>query len=265
MVSSSGTSGSGVGASTGPLGRPTAALGASLLLLLLLVGDLVYVAVHLVATNTNLLRSPLAALDVDRGYAEFFQYLKLLWTCLLLTGLALRSRRWGYLAWVGLFGYLLVDDSFTLHENIGVVLADRLALPDAMGLRSIDFGELLVSAAAGVVLAAGIGWAYLRGSDELRRSSRHLLLLLLALVFFGVVVDMVHIAVAATGWVDNAFVILEDGGELVVTSFITWYAYLLMVIGDEGQGESLASLVGAAFADVADQRGDIGRRGFRVR
>ncbi len=200
-------------------------------LALLLVGDLVYIAIHLVWTETTLLHSPLAALDVDRGYAEFFQYLKLLWTGLLLTCLCLRTRRWGYLAWALLFLYLLVDDSFSLHENFGRTLADRLALQDAFGLRAIDFGELLVSATAGAVLAVAIGWAYLRGAGEFRRSSRDLLVLLLALVFFGVMVDMVHIALDPVSWIDNALVILEDGGELVVTSFIAWYAFRLLVAG----------------------------------
>ena len=131
------------------------AAGAWLFLVLLLVGDLVYIAIHLVWTETSLLNSPLAALDVDRGYAEFFQYLKLLWTGLLLTGLCLRTRRWGYLAWALLFLYLLADDSFSLHENFGRTLADRLALQDAFGLRAIDFGELLVSATAGPPSPAG--------------------------------------------------------------------------------------------------------------
>jgi hypothetical protein len=226
----------------------TQAASASLFLVLLLVGDLVYIAIHLVWTETKLLNSPLAALDVDRGYAEFFQYMKLLWTVLLLALLSLRTRRRGYLAWALLFAYLLVDDSFSLHENIGKLLAGRLALPDAFGLRGIDFGELLVTAMAGAVVAVGLGWAYLRGGEELRRSSRHMMVLLLAIVFFGVVVDMVHIASRPVGWLDNALVILEDGGELVVTSFIAWYAFLMVMAGDRSQGASLAGLIGAVFA-----------------
>lgn len=232
------------------IGASGPGIAAAVLLVLLLVGDLVYVAIHLVATGTTLLDSPLATLDVDRGYAEFFQYLKLLWACLLLACVGLRSRRWQYLAWVALFGYLLADDSLSLHENLGVVLADRLALTDAIGLRAIDFGELLVSAAAGVVLAVSLGLAYARGGDEFRRSSRDLFALLLALVFFGVVVDMAHIAVDPAGWLDNALVILEDGGEMVVGSFVTWYAFLLLMAGERRAGETLAGLIGKALSGL---------------
>jgi hypothetical protein len=231
-------------------GTPDAAVSASLFLVLLLVGDLVYVAVHLVWTETRLLDSPLAALDVDRGYAEFFQYIKLLWTVLLLACLGLRTRQRGYLAWALLFAYLLVDDSFTLHEELGELLAERLALNDALGLRAIDFGELLVSAAAGVVLAAAIGWAYRRGSAVFQRASRHLLVLLLAVVFFGVVVDMVHIALDPGETLDKALVILEDGGELVAMSFITWYAFLLLTTGHRSSGPSLAASIGAVAANA---------------
>jgi hypothetical protein len=222
---------------------PPAAGIAAVFLVLLLLGDLVYVAVHLVWTQTSLLDSPLAALDVDRGYAEFFQYLKLLWTIVLLTCLCLRTREKGFLAWALLFAYLLVDDSFSLHEGIGELLAGRLAFGNALGLRAIDFGELLVSAIAGMLLFVVIAWAYMRGSEDFRRASRHLLALLLLIVFFGVVVDMVHIALAPGGWLDTVLVILEDGGELVAMSLITWYALLLLVAGERIQGASLTDLL----------------------
>jgi len=220
-------------------------------LVLLLLGDLVYIAVHLVWTQTTLLDSPLAALDVDRGYSEFFQYMKLLWTSVLLVCLCLRARESGYLAWALLFAYLLVDDSFSVHEKVGEMLAHRLAFEGALRLRAVDFGELLVSATAGAVLAVGLAWAYLRGAAEFRQSSRHLLVLLLVLVFFGVVVDMVHIALDPVDWLDKSFVILEDGGELVAMSFITWYAFLLLVARDRMRGASLAGLVGGVKAHLA--------------
>ena len=226
-------------------------------LVLLLLGDLVYIAVHLVWTQTTLLDSPLAALDVDRGYSEFFQYMKLLWTSVLLVCLCLRARESGYLAWALLFAYLLFDDSFSVHEKVGEMLAHRLAFEGALRLRAVDSGELLVSATAGAVLAVGLAWAYLRGAAEFRQSSRHLLVLLLVLVFFGVVVDMVHIASHPVGWLDNALVILEDGGELVVTSFVAWYAFLLVMAGDRSEG---ASVVGRIVAVAAH-----GKAAFRPR
>ncbi len=217
--------------------------------MLLLAGDLVYVAIHLIWIETTLLQSPLAALDTDRGYAEFFQYMKLLWACLLLTFLTFRTKRRGYLVWVLVFAYLLVDDLFSLHENLGRMLADGLAMQDAFRMRAVDFGELLQMSAAGAVLAVAIGWAYLRGGSHFRRSSRHLLVLMVAVVLFGVVLDMVHVAIGATGRLDDALVILEDGGELVVTSFIAWYALFLVVVGDSSEGPSFTDLVGVAVSN----------------
>jgi len=71
---------------------------------------------------------------------------------------------------------------------------------------------------------------YVRGSGAFKQVTRHLLLLLLTLAFFGIFVDMLHSAVkmAKMAWkVRYLLGVVEDGGEMVVMSFIAWYVFLL--------------------------------------
>lgn len=70
----------------------------------------------------------------------------------------------------------------------------------------------------GVALLAILIPTHLRSNAEARSRSRRLLMLLIALAFFAVVVDMVHIL--ASGWTARILAVVEDGGELVVLSVI---------------------------------------------
>ena len=56
-----------------------------------------------------------------------------------------------------------------------------------------------------------------------------MLLLILALVFFGVGVDMAHIAIKLGRKVNFIFGVVEDGGEMLVASLILWYVFLLSI------------------------------------
>ena len=133
----------------------------------------------------------------------------------------------GFSAWSFLFLYLLIDDAFQVHELFGEYVAASLAISPALGLRVEDFGELIVSASAAVFLLGLIAAAYWRGSRAFRQASNHLFLLLLALAFFGVFVDMLHVAINM-GWKIN-FVLgaVEDGGEMIIMTVIAWYALLI--------------------------------------
>ena len=60
------------------------------------------------------------------------------------------------------------------------------------------------------------------------------LLLMLALVVFGVAVDMAHGAVPSETTAYFILGVVEDGGELVVASLILWYVFRLAVHDDRG-------------------------------
>lgn len=104
----------------------------------------------------------------------------------------------------------------------------------AYGLRAKDFGELAVSAIAGVVLLGLIALCYWRSEDGPARSlTRALLPWLCLLVFSGVVLDMVLRQIRAWHRSELEVLIgriLEDGGEMVAASLLT-VTVVLAVVG----------------------------------
>ena len=219
---------------------------ASLFLILLLCADFVFIGLHAVNTLTPLLKSALYSLGSDSSYSEMFQYLKWLWIIILLAYVSRSRRSFGYLAWLLLFVYFLCDDALSIHEKVGEHIAGYLTLTPPFGLGLQDLGELLVSAVAGMVLFSFVTWAYLQGSQVFRKVSQDLLLLILALVFFGVFVDMVHAAIHS-GWrADFVLVVIEDGGEMLVASVILWYVFLLS-LRDENASAYLCDILRAAL------------------
>jgi hypothetical protein len=201
----------------------------------LLLADLIMVGLH-IANALEPVSNPLFDIEKDGGHAEIYQYLKLLSIVILFIGISVKNRALHYLAWATVFTYFLADDSMQVHERAGRGLAAQLELVPALGLRSRDFGELAVSAAAGILLAGLLAWAYKTGSARFRKVSHDIILLILVLIFFGGVVDMAHVAIDF-GWQFRFIMgIVEDGGELAAMSLILGYVYLTRTRdGEEGR------------------------------
>ncbi len=195
-------------------------------LLSLLAVDLVFGCLHFMLL-TDFFDSRSFSLESDRGYPESYQYMKIFLTVVLLLMVFRKTRMPEYAVWSLLFSYLLVDDSFSIHEVFGGHIAAALGYAPALGLRAKDFGELTVSAVVATLFLLPLAFFYLRGSGAARSASRHLLVLLLVLAFFGIFVDMLHVAIQM-GW-KVTFVLgaVEDGGEMVAMSIIAWYVFLL--------------------------------------
>ena len=199
---------------------------ATALLLALVSADIAFVLGHYLMT-IGVLDDGLFSLERDRGYPEFFQYAKALSIVILLLLVSARSKVIGFGVWALLFLYLLLDDALQMHEVYGGYIAAYLNFAPAIGLRAQDFGEVAVSAIAGASFLALLAIFYVTGSRAFRKSSRHLLLLLMALAFFGVFIDLLHVAVDM-GWrITWLLGVVEDGGEMVVMSLMAWYVFLL--------------------------------------
>jgi len=161
--------------------------------------------------------------SADRGFAEWWQYVK--WAALALSFVLLSVRSFSavFLGWAGLFLYLLLDDSFLIHELVGRSLAQHFGFPSAFGLRPQDFGELIVTVAAASFLLGAITIAYIcTKRQDVRELTHGLIALLILLAVFGVGVDMLDIALP---WhrVRVALNLVEDGGEMIVASLMVGY------------------------------------------
>lgn len=214
-----------------PLHEP----GASSLLLMIVAADLLFVALHMLLFRSSLFSNPLLNIEMDKGYAELFQYLKFLWIIILLGSISLKEKAVGYFSWVMLFAYFLLDDALGFHELAGYRIGAFFKFAPPFGLRPDDIGELVVSAGAGLVILPLVAAAYLRGSQAFKRFSQDLMLLVLVLVFFGVVVDMVHMALHEYRTTAFYLGVLEDGGEMLSLSLILWYLFFTLMRGQKAR------------------------------
>jgi hypothetical protein len=206
---------------------------ATLFLLLLLGGDLAYFALHVV--NRLMHWSPLLDIETDRGYGEFYQYMKYAWILAMLGYAMVRWATRQYLAWIVLFTYLLLDDSMSFHEMGGWYFAQHVQVVPILGLRVQDFGELAVTAVAGAAVLIPLAWAWRSGDQLFRRISEDLALVTALLLFFGIVVDMAHSAIHLGRLVNFLLGMVEDGGEMLAASVIAWYVYLITVRREDPQ------------------------------
>jgi len=206
------------------------------LLILLVLTDFFLIALHILhTTHTDYRGSYFLDLTREMGFAEMFQYIKEYWIGLMLLWLALKRRSFLFLGWSQLFIYLLFDDALQIHEKGGNILARYFNLQPILGLRAQDIGELGIVLIVGVAFLAIIGISHYFSEQRLREISKRIAILLVALVFFGVFIDMIPY-MFRNPEIFNLLVLIEEGGEMVVMSLITWYVFKIdqeSLAGDE--------------------------------
>jgi hypothetical protein len=201
---------------------------ASLLLLLVLSADFVFIVLHIIIGIFD----PNPALCDISGICAFmnvYHLIKLFWITVLLAYLLIRTEYRGYVSWILMFTFFLFDDALLIHQNIGDQIAKSFAAHPALnpGLPP-RFFELAVLAIAGMVLLAVVAWTYFRSPYEFRKISNDMLLFIALLVFFGLIVD-VATTIKLQSPVIFGLGIVEDGGELAVDSLIVCYVFLLAI------------------------------------
>lgn len=196
-----------------------AEVAARAVLALLLSTDLLLIVLNLLHLATPYFADERYSVAADRGFGEIVQYVKLYWIALSFAWAGLRTPERAYLVWPPVFGYLLLDDAFSLHEKLGATLAERLGIPPRMGLLPRDFGEIAVLALAASASLLLVAAGYWRGSAAFRRTTRQTVAFLAVFAIFAVAVDAVH-SVARVGprLLDHTLAVLEDGGEMLTLS-----------------------------------------------
>jgi hypothetical protein len=170
------------------------------------------------------------SLSAQRGLAESFMYVKEFWIALLFFWMVIRWGKKAYLTWAFLFGYFLFDDMLNIHESIGSLLALTYGYEPEMkvflNLRAQDYGEMAVSGLVALLLFSFMISSYLKGNDEVKKVFRSMFQLLIALVVFGVGIDVIGSAFDSY-IVGSIFRFVEDSGEMVVISATLWYVFTL--------------------------------------
>lgn len=202
------------------------------ILLLLLLTDFLSILAHFALRLSPQINSTYWTITTDRGFGETFQYVKEFWLFCSFAILASSRAEWSYLSFSLLFGYLLIDDAFLVHERVGEWIATTQNFQPVLGLRAIDLGELVVAASTGLFFLLLIGVSYWLGTQQFRWICKRLFVLLGCLAFFGVVVDALHIMIEVINRpgipLGFAFELAEDGGEMIVMSLLCWYGISLL-------------------------------------
>jgi hypothetical protein len=160
----------------------------------------------------------------DWSYAEILGYVKL---AMIVSVLILISAKWRqpmYLALVVIFTVALLDDALQLHERLGDGVTDALAL------QSPVLGELMIWTMFGAFLLAVTRAGFVRTPQEDRNNGFILLGAFGVLVFFAVVVDLVHVVVLhgfRYRTVDRVLTTIEEGGEQIILTLICGLVLLI--------------------------------------
>jgi hypothetical protein len=161
------------------------------------------------------------SLGRDWGLPEMFGYLKWVVGIVLLGKTALRDgSRWPMALGVA-FLIIVADDALMIHENLGGTVGRML--PDAMNTTAIS--ELVSFGLVGISLLAAIAVAFAAAGQRDRRKILTITGLIAALSFFAVVIDMAHesFTMGLVGY--SIWVVVEDGGEMLLASALLAYVY----------------------------------------
>ena len=193
-----------------------------LLLAALTAGDLLFMALHWLHLHTGALTSELWSIERDGSFGEMYQYLKYLGIGLALAHLFRRTRLPVLVGWIGVFAFLLLDDSMRIHERFGLGMVAWIHLPDFGGLRGRDIGELIFAALVIAVLAPVLALGFTRGSPSSRGLSADLTFCLAALAACAIGGDTIHRMLTGTV-INTAAGMMEDGGEMMALSLTCYY------------------------------------------
>lgn len=185
-------------------------------------------------------------INKDNNLSESFQYVQEIWIITLLILLIIKTKNYFLIYWPITFVMFLAEDAFGLHERKSFKVAGFFNLDNiTRNTELLDIaGQIIVLVVGAMVFFGLLVVIYRFGNKEFRRVSKSLFIFLAIIAFFAIVVDAVH------QYVTNEILmpilaVIEEGGEMVTTSFIVWYLFGLVGKSwdkdGDGQGAPRAS------------------------
>jgi hypothetical protein len=193
------------------------------LLTALLLGDAVLILLYvtlggLVVLGTLSEIPDWLALGKEASLPEVWNYIKWASIAALLFATSLRGGPVWTFPMAFVFLIILADDSLGIHENAGPALATFL--PES--LRGMAQAELAVFGLLGLVVLGlfAIAWRLAARTRAPGPGPGLLFGLIAVLGFFAVVVDFLHDSIPMGLIWYSIWVVIEDGGEMIVASLI---------------------------------------------
>jgi hypothetical protein len=203
----------------------------TVLLAILLIVDVILISFHFLhrlairgIIQSALFSNTIFSMSEEAKLPDIYFYLKQFAIILLLLYVSRKKAR-VYAAWSLIFSYLLFDDIFMIHERLGFIFQD--IAPPIGNIHPAEIaqsGYLVLLAVFLFGISLLIIW---RTKGEPRLVSIYLTGFLAAAAFFGVFVDIVQGIVMDMFGISGIVKIVEDGGEMMIFSFIVWYVYRL--------------------------------------
>lgn len=193
----------------------------------LLAVDVIFILLHFGSQMTNKLTHIMFAVTRDRNIPEFYQYAKEIIIVGMLIILFFRYKQKVFLFLSFLFGFLFIDDAFQTHEAGGRLFAHVMSSQRFLGLRSNDFGEVIIWSFFAIIFLLCLLSPYCKTILFYQRIVIAYMKWLVLLTFFAGGVDMAHTLFHKISW-NQLLGVVEDGGEMIVMSFITWYTYCIL-------------------------------------
>lgn len=201
-------------------------------LYLLLSIDLLALATDITVTllkdyNPDLPSWILWDLRIDREYSiwAYYGYAKLAIIALLMSAVYISTRLISYLYLAIVFTYTTLDDALQLHEQAGREIVTSGILPQSGGFIDIAFGETAYFLLTGVIILSLLFFAIRSAEDSQKPQVILMVLLMLLIGFFAVFINLIEGVMTDTSrFAKKLLSLMDDGGELIVSSFAVAYA-----------------------------------------
>ncbi len=197
--------------------------------------DVVFFIFYLIMSILGILDSKITfrSLDLNNFFslASIWNYGKLMLLCSTLVFLSVRLRRVSFSVMAFLFLLLFFDDYFEIHDRIGRAIGQKYWLGPLEILGPQNQGETFVYLIIFLIALVLIWIVFATAQRQDRAFFESITVGIFVLGFFGVVVDVLHgfgnaFVNSASGSlryiINNAFVLVEDGGELLAISICLW-------------------------------------------
>jgi hypothetical protein len=187
----------------------------------------------------------------ERAVPEVVGYVFTAWAAGLALYLAVAQRQAVMIGWSAVFAMLLADDYLMLHERMAKVVFVTFGIPHPWGQ---PLGEIGWIGGVGLVLLTVIAIGHKFASPQWRAASRVLIVLLALLVLCGVVIDGFNAFVPNVKPWNVLFIVLEDGGELLLLGVAATFLYGLAFTDHRPTTETLTRRRAVRRRHVAPER-----------